>query len=62
MGDVGGNSLGFYGCAFSPCGNKVIAHSYQGAFQMWKKDSDDVSILTKHFFKIWFLKEFSLIY
>ncbi|XP_065665851.1 elongator complex protein 2 isoform X2 [Hydra vulgaris] len=44
MGDVGGNSLGFYGCAFSPCGNKIIAYSYQGAFQMWKKDFGDPNI------------------
>ena len=36
MGEVGGNSLGFYGCAFSPDGNGVISHGFQGAFHFWK--------------------------
>lgn len=42
MGDVGGNALGYYGCAFSPNGDSVIAHGYQGAFQMWKKEHFEV--------------------
>ena len=46
MGEVGGNSLGFYGCAFSPCGNGVISHGFQGAFHFWKfSDSQVLSFL-----------------
>ncbi|XP_057293531.1 elongator complex protein 2-like isoform X2 [Hydractinia symbiolongicarpus] len=40
MGDVGGNTLGYYGCAFAPDGKSIIAHGYQGAFRMWKKNKD----------------------
>ena len=36
MGEVGGNSLGLYGCAFSPDGTGVISHGFQGAFHYWK--------------------------
>ena len=42
MGDVGGNSLGFYGCAFSPCGNAVLSHGFQGAFHFWKFSDNQV--------------------
>ena len=38
MGEVGGNTLGYYGCAFGPDDKNVIAHGYQGAFQMWSKE------------------------
>ena len=43
MGDVGGNTLGLYGGVFGPTGDVIIAHGYQGAFHIWKKDkhSDD---------------------
>ena len=36
MGDIGGNTLGFYGAAFSPCGQWIIGHGYQGAFHLWR--------------------------
>lgn len=36
VGDVGGNSLGFYGCRFGPGGEALLAHGYQGSFHMWK--------------------------
>eukprot|EP00794_Sanderia_malayensis_P003668 gene3668-4185_t len=42
MGDVGGNTLGFYGCAISPDGNSVIAHGFQGAFHLWSVNSTQV--------------------
>jgi len=42
MGDVGGNSLGFYGCAFSPCGNAVLSHGFQGAFHFWKFSDNQI--------------------
>ncbi|ERL86558.1 hypothetical protein D910_03965 [Dendroctonus ponderosae] len=37
LGEVGGNVLGFYGGAFS--GNRVVAHSYHGAFHIWAQDA-----------------------
>lgn len=36
VGEVGGNSLGFYGCKFSPDGLHILAHGYQGSFHIWK--------------------------
>eukprot|EP00795_Rhopilema_esculentum_P014029 gene14029-5004_t len=36
MGEVGGNTLGFYGCDFGPDGEHVISHGFQGAFHLWK--------------------------
>ena len=38
FGEVGGNTLGYYGCSFSACGNALIAHGYHGSFQLWIKD------------------------
>ncbi|XP_059152912.1 elongator complex protein 2-like [Physella acuta] len=35
VGDVGGNTLGFYGGLFSPCGQSILGHGYQGAFHQW---------------------------
>lgn len=35
VGDVGGNTLGFYGGVFGPTGKTILAHSYHGAFHMW---------------------------
>ena len=37
MGDVGGNTLGLYGGVFCHHGNAIIAHGYQGAFHIWKR-------------------------
>lgn len=37
MGEVGGNSLGFFGACFDPTGDKVLAHGYQGGFHLWQK-------------------------
>ena len=38
VGEVGGNTLGFYGGLFSPDGECIVAHGYQGAFHVWRKD------------------------
>ena len=38
MGDIGGNTLGFYGAIFSPCGEQILGHGYQGAFHLWRHD------------------------
>mgnify|MGYP001794556779 CR=1 FL=1 len=42
VGEVGGNTLGLYGCQFSPDGRTILAHGYQGAFTLWNIDSDAV--------------------
>ncbi|XP_043254752.1 probable elongator complex protein 2 [Colletes gigas] len=36
VGEVGGNSLGFYGCKFSNNGLNILAHGYQGSFHIWE--------------------------
>lgn len=36
LGEVGGNSLGFFGAHFSRDGNAVIAQGYNGSFYVWK--------------------------
>lgn len=36
VGEVGGNTLGFLGGVFSPCGKIIVAHGYQGAIHIWK--------------------------
>ena len=38
MGEVGGGNLGFLGGLFSPDGQSVLAHGYQGAFHVWTFD------------------------
>ncbi|GAB1600873.1 elongator complex protein 2-like [Argonauta hians] len=35
VGEVGGNTLGFYGGLFSPLGDSILAHGYQGALHQW---------------------------
>lgn len=35
VGEVGGNTLGFYGGIFGPDGKRILAHSYHGAFHIW---------------------------
>lgn len=36
VGEVGGNTLGFYGGFFGPDGKTILGHSYHGAFHLWK--------------------------
>lgn len=38
VGEVGGNTLGFYGGMFSPEGSSILGHSYHGAFHIWNCD------------------------
>uniref|UniRef100_A0A1B6DSR2 Elongator complex protein 2 n=2 Tax=Clastoptera arizonana TaxID=38151 RepID=A0A1B6DSR2_9HEMI len=40
VGEVGGNTLGFYGGFFSPDGMSILAHGFQGAFHLWRKIGD----------------------
>lgn len=37
-GDIGGNTLGFYGATFEPNGLYIVAHGYQGALNIWKRN------------------------
>ncbi|KAG8335116.1 Elongator subunit elp2 [Homalodisca vitripennis] len=41
MGEVGGNTLGFFGASFGPSGSAILAHSYLGGFHLWYKDEGD---------------------
>jgi hypothetical protein len=38
-GDIGGNTLGFYGATFDSTGQFIVAHGYQGALHLWKINS-----------------------
>lgn len=40
VGEVGGNTLGFYGCQMSPDGSMIVAHAFHGALHLWCKDLD----------------------
>lgn len=42
LGEVGGNTLGFYGAMFGPDGESILAHSYHGAFHMWRLDESNI--------------------
>ncbi|XP_041365470.1 elongator complex protein 2-like isoform X2 [Gigantopelta aegis] len=41
VGEVGGNTLGFYGGLFGPDGASILAHGYQGAFHHWTRSTED---------------------
>ncbi|KAG5842647.1 hypothetical protein ANANG_G00179830 [Anguilla anguilla] len=40
VGEVGGNTLGFYGCQMSPDGSMIMAHAFHGALHLWHRDPD----------------------
>ena len=35
VGEIGGNTLGLYGCRFGNQGTSILAHGYQGALHLW---------------------------
>ncbi|KAL2080049.1 hypothetical protein ACEWY4_023842 [Coilia grayii] len=37
VGEVGGNTLGFYGCQMSPDGSMILAHAFHGALHLWQR-------------------------
>ncbi|KAJ3609420.1 hypothetical protein NHX12_023941, partial [Muraenolepis orangiensis] len=37
VGEVGGNTLGFYGCQMGPDGASILAHAFHGALHLWTK-------------------------
>lgn len=41
VGELGGNSLGFYGGLFGPEGKYILAHGYNGTFHLWKKKNTE---------------------
>ncbi|KAM9385150.1 elongator complex protein 2 [Pholidichthys leucotaenia] len=41
VGEVGGNTLGFFGCQMSPNGSMILAHAFHGALHLWCKDQDN---------------------
>ncbi|GAV02117.1 hypothetical protein RvY_12719 [Ramazzottius varieornatus] len=40
VGEVGGNTLGFYGCQFGPDGRLILAHSFSGSLHVWSMAED----------------------
>ncbi|XP_053966015.1 elongator complex protein 2 [Anastrepha ludens] len=46
VGEVGGNSLGFYGGKFSSDGKSIFGHSYQGGFHIWHQSTDNENVWT----------------
>ncbi|CAL1584564.1 unnamed protein product [Knipowitschia caucasica] len=41
VGEVGGNTLGFFGCQMSPDGSMIMAHAFHGALHLWCKHHND---------------------
>lgn len=41
VGEVGGNTLGFYGGKFSPDAKSIIGHGYQGSFHIWHESENE---------------------
>ncbi|XP_031639576.1 probable elongator complex protein 2 [Contarinia nasturtii] len=41
VGEVGGNTLGFYGGKFSPDAKSIIGHGYQGSFHIWHQSENE---------------------
>ncbi|XP_055390341.1 elongator complex protein 2 [Condylostylus longicornis] len=44
LGEVGGNSLGFFGGKFSSDGKSIIGHSFQGGLHIWKQSEINESV------------------
>ncbi|ELW64588.1 Elongator complex protein 2 [Tupaia chinensis] len=39
VGEVGGNTLGFYDCQFNEDGSMIIAHAFHGALHLWRQNA-----------------------
>ncbi|KAG0270718.1 Elongator subunit elp2, partial [Linnemannia exigua] len=42
VGEVGGNTIGFYGGLFGPDGRWILAYGYNGAFHIWKNEGNEI--------------------
>jgi elongator complex protein 2 len=42
VGEIGGNTIGFYGGLFGPDGRWIMAYGYNGAFHIWKNEGTDI--------------------
>lgn len=40
LGEVGGNSLGFFGAKFNRNGDSILGHGFQGSFHLWRRESE----------------------
>ena len=45
VGDVGGNTLGFYGAVFDPTADTIVGHDYQGSLHVWNYQVGFILIL-----------------
>ncbi|KAG0367962.1 Elongator subunit elp2 [Gamsiella multidivaricata] len=43
VGEVGGNTIGFYGGLFGPDGRWILAYGYNGAFHIWKNEGNETT-------------------
>jgi elongator complex protein 2 len=49
-GDIGGNTLGFYGACFDPSEKYIVAHGFQGALHAWLRVKSDEKVLFHNIF------------
>ncbi|KAF9419312.1 Elongator subunit elp2 [Podila epigama] len=42
VGEVGGNTIGFFGGVFGPDGRWILAYGYNGAFHIWKNEGGEI--------------------
>ena len=42
VGEVGGHTLGLFGCKFGPEGRSILAHGYNGALHLWKNNDPKI--------------------
>ncbi|XP_064552156.1 elongator complex protein 2 [Drosophila montana] len=48
VGEVGGNSMGFFGGKFAHDGLSIMAHSYQGGFHIWNQSREQPQLWTSN--------------
>ncbi|KAH8370895.1 hypothetical protein KR093_005504 [Drosophila rubida] len=46
VGEVGGNSMGFFGGKFAHDGRSIMGHSYQGGFHIWNQNQEQAQLWT----------------
>ncbi|KAM8714538.1 hypothetical protein ACLKA7_014631 [Drosophila subpalustris] len=48
VGEVGGNSMGFFGGKFAHDGRSIMGHSYQGGFHIWNQSQEQAQLWTSN--------------